>query len=338
MTAKSSAVIYGCAGFELNPDERDFFADVNPAGFILFGRNCQSPPQLRALVEDLCTSVDRESIPILIDQEGGRVVRLKPPHWRHPPAAVKFAELATVDIEKAKKAARLNAMLIGRELIECGVTVDCLPVLDVPQKNADPVIGDRALGEEPVQIADLGRSVCEGLLSAGVLPVIKHVPGHGRAEVDSHKSLPVVAASHQELSNIDFAPFAALADMPMAMTAHVVYTAIDNEEPATSSKIVVENIIRGEIGFDGVLMSDDICMKALSGGFGERAEKSIRAGCDLVLHCSGDMTEMEEVALAVSELSAQSELRLQRAISRLHEQEEFDLDEVQADLGELLGE
>ncbi len=229
----------------------------------------------------------------------------------------------------------LNAMVIGRELHECCITVDCLPVLDVPQENADPVIGDRALGVDPEQIALLGRAVCDGLLKSGVLPVIKHIPGHGRADVDSHELLPVVSASRKELSDVDFAPFTSLADMPLAMTAHVVYPAIDRENPATASQTVIQEIIRGEIGFDGVLLSDDICMKALSGSFGERTVRPLEAGCDIVLHCSGDMDEMREVAAAVPKLTDAGDRRLQAALDRLHEPEGFDVAEALARLEEL---
>ena len=335
--ARSTAAIYGCAGLELGVDEKAFFTDANPAGFILFARNCQSPAQLKKLVNDLRDCIGSGTAPILIDQEGGRVVRMKPPHWRHPPAAARFAELADINMEIAKEAANLNAMLIGHDLLECGINVDCLPVLDVPQKNADPIIGDRALGMDPRQIAELGRAVCDGLLAGGVLPVVKHIPGHGRAEVDSHILLPVVDTPRDELHQTDFAPFAKLADMPMAMTAHVVYRAVDAEHPATSSATVIKDIIRDEIGFDGFLITDDLCMKALSGGYGERTTSALDAGCDVVLHCSGDMLEMKEVATAVPEMTDAAEQHLQDALGRLHEPEEFDRDGALDRLNKLIG-
>ncbi|HEY3912341.1 MAG TPA: beta-N-acetylhexosaminidase [Stellaceae bacterium] len=315
MVAASSApapraVILGCAGEELSAAERRFFAEADPAGFILFRRNCRAPDQLRRLVEALRDSIGRADAPVLIDQEGGRVARLRPPHWRlYPPAA----RIGTLPDPEAAEAARLGARLIADDLARLGITVDCLPVLDLPVGGADPVIGDRAYGAEPDRVALLGRAVCEGLIEGGVLPVLKHIPGHGRAKVDSHYACPTVAAAYDELASTDFAPFRALAAMPWAMTAHIVYRAIDPMAPATLSRRLVGEIIRGEIGFDGVLVSDDLSMRALGGRLGERARRALDAGCDLALHCNGDPAEMEEIVAAVGPLSAPAAARLARA-------------------------
>lgn len=297
--AEPAAVVFGCAGATLSEAERAFFSATDPLGFILFARNCVDPAQVTALVRALRDSVGRDDAPVLIDQEGGRVARLRPPHWRAAPAAAVFGLLARTDPVAAADALRLNTRLIAAELSALGIDVDCLPVLDVPQAGAHDVIGDRAYGGGPEIVAMLGRAACEGLREGGVLPVIKHVPGHGRAAADSHAALPVVDASLDMLRQSDFMPFAALSDMPLAMTAHVVYSALDPARPATLSPTVIGDIIRGELGFTGVLLSDDIGMGALSGGFAERAEAALDAGCDLILHCSGDMPEMQAVATAI---------------------------------------
>ena len=307
-----AAAILGCSGPALTDGERRFFARVNPVGFILFARNIATPAQVAALVADLRATVGRADAPVLIDQEGGRVQRLKPPHWRKAPAGAPFARLAARDPAAAVAALRLNYRLIGRELAALGIDVDCAPVLDVPVAGADDVIGDRALGADPVMVATLGRAVVDGLLDEGVLPVIKHIPGHGRAMVDSHHALPTVHAARADLEAQDFPPFRALADAPWAMTAHVVYTAID-DLPATTSAKVIGEVIRGLIGFDGVLVSDDLSMKALGGGFDERARRALEAGCDLVLHCNGDMAEMEAVAAGTLPLCDIARERLARA-------------------------
>ena len=303
------AVILGVAGERLNPDERRFFTDCDPLGFVLFRRNCASRGQVRALVDGLREAVGRADAPVLIDQEGGRVARLRPPEWRTYPAP---AAIAALPEPSALEAAYLSARLIAEDLAELGVTVDAAPVLDLPAPGADPVIGDRAWGTDPARVAALGRTVCDGLLDGGVLPIIKHIPGHGRARVDSHKALPQVDDDRPALSLADFAPFRALADMPWAMTAHIIYTAIDNAAPATLSRLVVDNVIRGEIGFDGVLVSDDISMGALAGGLAERARRALGAGVDLVLHCNGDMVEMEEIAAAARPLTPQAQTRVAR--------------------------
>ncbi len=295
--AEPAAAIFGLSGTELDARERAFFRAASPLGFILFSRNCIDEAQVRALTSALKDCLGRDDAPILIDQEGGRVQRLKPPRWRAAPAGARFAAAAAARGEDdAVEAAWLNARLLADELAELGITVDCAPVLDVPAPGAHDVIGDRAYGTTPEQVALLGRAVCAGLLAGGVLPVVKHVPGHGRAGVDSHAGLPVVDAPRELLERTDFAPFRALNDMPWAMTAHVVYAAVDPEAPATTSARVVGEVVRGWIGFDGVLVSDDLCMNALAGTPGERAEAAFAAGVDLVLHCNSAMAEMEAVA------------------------------------------
>jgi beta-N-acetylhexosaminidase len=307
-----AAAILGCSGLVLTDQERRLFAANNPLGFILFARNVDTPDQVRALVSELRAIVGRAA-PVLIDQEGGRVQRLKPPHWRKAPPGAPFAALAARDRAEAVRALRLNFRLIGRELADLGIDVDCAPVLDVPIAGAHDVIGDRAYGLEPGQVAELGRAVCDGLLDEGVLPVIKHIPGHGRAMVDSHLSLPVVDATRELLEAQDFPPFRALRDAPWAMTAHVVYTALDDRAPATTSAKVIGEIIRGRIGFDGVLVSDDLSMKALGGSFEERTRAALDAGCDVVLHCNGDMAEMQAVCAAVRPLTEIARERLAKA-------------------------
>jgi beta-N-acetylhexosaminidase len=311
-----TAAIFGCAGPSLATEERSFFRDVDPAGFILFKRNCETPEQVRALVRDLREAVDRPAAPVLIDQEGGRVQRLRPPYWRAAPPARCFAELYRVDQQAGIRAAWLNARLIAAELADLGIDVDCAPVLDNPVPGAHDVIGDRALGNDVDTIAALGRAVMAGLMAGGVLPVIKHLPGHGRAEVDSHLHCPVVTASDAELRAADLPPFRALADAPFAMTAHAVYRAWDAERVATWSPRIVAEIIRDDIGFDGCLLSDDLSMQALDGGLGERARRALDAGCDLALHCNGDPAEMRAVAEAAGALSAAAAGRLATALGR----------------------
>jgi len=308
-----TALIVGCEGTRLSADERAFYRDADPLGFIVFLRNCETPDQVHALVSDFRNAVGRGDAPVLIDQEGGRVQRLTPPHWRDAPPAKVFADLHDRDPEAAREAAFLNALMIGRDLAALGITVDCAPVLDVPQADAHDIIGDRAHGRVPATVAFLGRAVCEGLMAAGVLPVIKHLPGHGRARADSHEELPVVEAPVEDLRTVDFPPFAELSDQPWAMTAHVVYTALDAEQPATLSPSVIGEVIRGELGFDGVLVSDDLGMKALAGDFATRARRSLAAGCDVALHCSGDMDEMIAAAGGSGPLTAAAQVRLARA-------------------------
>ncbi|HEX9964497.1 MAG TPA: glycoside hydrolase family 3 N-terminal domain-containing protein [Allosphingosinicella sp.] len=308
------AAIYAPLGLALTPDERAFFRDCDPVGYIVFRRNIESRDQLRALTDELRSLHGRDDLPILIDQEGGRVARMRPPEWPAFPAAEAFARLYEKAPMSAIEAARANAAAIAVLLAEVGVTVDCLPVLDVRQPGATDIVGDRALGAEPMQVAALGRAVLEGLASGGVVGVIKHIPGHGRALVDSHKELPVVRASREALE-IDLEPFRSLRAAPMGMTCHCVYTAWDGELPGSQSPTVIGEVIRGEIGFEGFLMSDDIGMNALGGGFDERARKVIEAGTDAVLHCSGAMDEMVAVASAAGDLSPESRDRLDRAMA-----------------------
>lgn len=306
-------VIYGFSGERLSADERDFFKGADPAGYILFQRNCANKEQMLAVTNELRALHGREDVPILIDQEGGRVARMQPPVWPQFPEAERFAELYRIAPASAIEAIRANAQAIAVLLKEVGVNVNCLPLLDVRQESAHDVIGDRALGYEPMQVAALGRAVLEGMQTAGVVGVIKHIPGHGRSMADSHQELPVVDASEDALE-IDLEPFVTLHNAPMGMTSHVVYTAWDSERCASLSPVVIEAIIRGRIGFDGLLMSDDINMHALSGSFADRARGVIEAGCDIALHCSGDMAEMMSVAEAVGEMSAEGRKRLERAM------------------------
>jgi len=304
----------GLSGPALTDAERAFFKAVDPAGYILFKRNCVDHAQLRALTDELRKIAARGNVPILIDQEGGRVARLQPPEWPVFPAAARFEALYEVSPVSAIEAARINAQAIGTMLCEAGVNVDCLPLLDVRDPGGHDIIGDRAFGAEPMRVAALGRAVIEGLWAAGVVGVIKHIPGHGRAKADSHVELPVVHADAVELER-DIAPFAALHGAPMAMTAHVVYTAWDSARCATLSPTIISEIIRGRIGFEGLLMSDDLGMEALSGSFAERAAGVLAAGCDIVLHCSGVMEEMVAIAEAVGEIGPEAQLRLDRAMA-----------------------
>lgn len=310
------AVILGCAGPALEPAERRFFAEADPLGFILFARNVESPEQLRALTDELRAAVGRDDVPILVDQEGGRVARLGAPHWRAAPAAAAFGHLAARRPGDARRATWLNARLMAADLAAAGITVDCAPVLDLRWPGAHDVIGDRAFAGDPVVVANLGRAMCEGLLAGGVLPVIKHLPGHGRARVDSHAALPVVDAPWQALAATDLRAFAELSDAPWGMTAHVVYSAVDDARPATLSPRVISEVIREEIGFDGVLVSDDLSMRALTGGLRARAEAAMAAGCDLVVHCNGDLREMGAVTEGAGAVGEVAAARLRRAESR----------------------
>ncbi len=312
MTA--SACILGCAGLTLTKAEKAFFADVKPWGFILFARNIETPRQVRKLTAALRDLVGREDAPILIDQEGGRVQRLAGPHWRTYPPGRAYGELDPV---VAREICRLGARLMANDLSALGINVDCLPVLDVPAPDGHAVIGDRAYGATPETVAVLGRAAAEGLIAGGVLPVIKHIPGHGRARADSHLELPVVDAGWDELDARDFAPFRALSDMPMAMTAHVIFTAVDRKRPATTSRRLMRGVIREAIGFEGLVMSDDLSMKALKGGLRERAEAAFKAGCDVVLHCNGVMAEMKAVAAGTPRLAGKAARRAAAALARL---------------------
>jgi len=308
------ASIYGIEGFALKDDERAFLRDAEPAGMIIFRRNCEDADQLLRLTDSLRELTGRGDLPILIDQEGGRVARMRPPAWPAFPAAERFARLYEAAPSSAIEAVRSNARALGLMLRACGINVNCLPLLDVRQEGATDIIGDRALGSNPMQVAALGRAVLDGMASAGVVGVVKHMPGHGRALVDSHKELPIVTADAEELE-IDLEPFERLAWAPMGMTAHVVYTAWDAERPASLSPTVIHDIIRGRIGFDGWLMSDDLGMEALAGDFASRAAGVVAAGCDVALHCSGKMEEMVAVASAVPQMSPEGHDRLTRAMA-----------------------
>lgn len=307
----TSAAIFGCSGQTLTDEERGFFRETAPWGFILFARNVDTPDQVAALCDDLRESVGRDA-PILIDQEGGRVARLRAPHWREWSPALTLAEATELGEAERCAALSLRYEIIGRELRASGIDVDCAPLLDVPAPEGHDVIGDRALGGDAESVTRRARAVYDGLLRAGVLPVVKHVPGHGRAAVDSHKTLPVVDASLTDLRAVDFAPFAAFADAPLAMTAHVVYSALDNERCATLSEVVVA-LIRDELGMDSLLMTDDLSMHALEGSFASRTRDSLAAGCDIVLHCNGEMAEMQEVASALPALASDAKRRAERA-------------------------
>ena len=313
----TAACILGCSGPKLTADERDFFADLKPWGFILFRRNVETPDQVRALVDSLREAVGRDDAPVSIDQEGGRVQRLGPPHWPKYPPGRAYGRASANDPLLRRELTRLGARLMAHDLRALGITVDAVPVLDVPQPGAHDIVGDRAYGEDAETVAVLGRAAAEGLLAGGVLPIIKHMPGHGRAGADSHEALPVVDAPYEALDSVDFRPFRALSDMPLAMTAHVVYTAIDRKHPATTSKKAIHKVMRGEIGFSGLIMTDDLSMKALQGDFTDRAAAALKAGCDIVLHCNGDMAEMKAVAKGVGKLAGKAKQRADAALKRI---------------------
>ena len=306
--------IFGLAGTELTAEERAFFREADPAGYILFARNCDNPAQLRALTDRLREIHGRERLLICIDQEGGRVARMRPPHWASFPAGAAFDALYDIAPASAIEAARVNAEALGIELAEAGITVDCHPPLDVRQPGAHDVIGDRALGSEPLRVAALGRAILDGLARAGVAGCIKHMPGHGRAAADSHEEMPTVAVSADQLET-DLAPFRALSEAPIGMTGHLLFTAWDRDNPATLSPTIIENIIRGDIGFDGLLLTDDIDMEALSGTVPERAERAIAAGCDLVLNCWARGDDMAAMAERLPALTEKGHERLDRALA-----------------------
>ena len=333
----TAAAIFGCEGTLLKDDERAFFTDVQPFGFILFARNCQSPAQLRSLCDSLCSTVAKTRVPIFIDQEGGRVQRLGPPHWRKRPTARQFGELFERNPDEGREATYLCARLMAHELRESGLTANCTPVLDVPITGAHDIIGDRAYSTNPATVIELGRIVVAGHLDGGVLPVIKHIPGHGRALADSHLALPRVAAPYPELSTHDFVTFRGINDAPIAMTAHIVYEAIDPERPATVSSRVVQTIIRREIGFDGLLLSDDLSMAALQGPLGKRAKSALLAGCDVVLHCNGNLGEMKEVAANVKPLAGESSRRAEAALAQYRAPADLDIGKAEAHLAALMG-
>jgi beta-N-acetylhexosaminidase len=325
------AFICGCAGTALNAEERAFIRQNQPWGLILFKRNVADRAQMRALADSFRDIVGRSDAPVLIDQEGGRVQRMGPPHWQAYPSAANFGALE--DRDGAIAAARLAARLIAHDLNEVGINVDCTPVLDVAQAGMHAAIGNRSWSSDPGRVAVFGRAVAEEMLAGGIAPVIKHIPGHGRATVDSHLELPLVEASRAELDAHDFAPFKALADLPMAMTAHVVYRAIDAERPATQSRIIVDEIIRGAIGFDGLLLSDDLSMKALGGPFAERTAAVFAAGVDIALHCNGDLNETREVAAVSPKLAGEALRRASAALARIAAgAQPFDMEAARAKL------
>lgn len=331
------AFITGVSGLSLTADERAFLRAEQPWGFILFKRNIDTPDQVIGLVKELRDCVGRADAPVLIDQEGGRVQRLGPPHWPvYPPGAV-FGTLYDIDSELGLRAARLASALIAFDLTDLGITVDCLPLADVPVAGADAVIGNRAYGTRPDKVAEIARAVTEGLATGGVLPVLKHIPGHGRATADSHLRLPVVDTPRAELERTDFAAFRPLADLPMAMTAHVVFSAIDPAQPATTSATMITQVIRDAIGFQGLLMSDDVSMNALAGSIAERTGAIFEAGCDVVLHCNGNLREMRDVAAGTPMLADEALSRADRALAaRQRPDGDFDRRAARAELDELV--
>ena len=330
------AFITGISGPALTAEEREFVRDFRPWGFILFKRNAENPAQVIRLVDELRETVGDSDAPVLIDQEGGRVQRLRPPNWPLYPSGAALGALYDLDHQLGLSAARLSARLIAADLSDLGVTVDCLPLADVPIAGADDVIGDRAYGNEPDKVAAIARAVTEGLQQGGVLPVLKHIPGHGRATADSHLSLPRVENSRTELERTDFAAFRPLADLPMAMTAHVVFSALDPAQPATTSATIIREVIRGVIGFQGLLMSDDVSMNALAGSLAERTRAIVGAGCDMVLYCNGKFDEMREVARETPELSGKALQRAQQALASRKAPLPFDRVGARAELDALM--
>ncbi len=335
MASPLSAVIFDTEGTTLTSEEKAFFRDINPFGYILFARHCTSPEDVKRLIGELKSLSGRDRLPVLIDQEGGRVARLKPPHWpKYPPAGV-FATMASADRESAHNAVYLNARLIAADLYELGITVDCAPLADLPVEGAHDIIGDRAFGREADQVVYLARAQAKGLMDGGIVPVLKHIPGHGRAFADSHEELPVVKEPLEVLRKTDFVPFKALASLPMAMTAHVLYTAIDEVHMATCSKKAIA-LIRGELGFKGLLLSDDLSMKAMGGSLDSRARDALAAGCDVVLHCNGTLDERKEVAKGVSVLEGEALARAETAMRSVRTPVTFDHIEARRTLDEML--
>ena len=332
----SRAFITGVSGLKLSATEREFIRGARPWGFILFKRNVETPDQVSGLVSQLRDCVDQADAPVLIDQEGGRVARLGPPHWPAYPPGATFGALYDLDTALGLKAARLGSRLIAADLIDLGITVDCLPLADVPVAGADTVIGNRAYGTAPAKVAAIARAVTEGLAQGGVLPVLKHIPGHGRATADSHFRLPTVDTPREELERTDFAAFRPLADLPMAMTAHVVFSALDPAQPATTSATIIRQVICGVIGFQGLLMSDDVSMNALAGSIAERTRAIVSAGCDMVLHCNGKLDEMRDVARETPELAGEVLNRAERALASRRAPEPFDRQAARAELDGLM--
>ena len=335
--ADPTNVIFGCSGLRLSAQEKMFFAECNPWGLIVFSRNLQSPDQVRALIADFLDSVSRDNAMILIDQEGGRVSRLPGTHWRVPPSPTVFARLYESDPISAVEGIRLNYQLIAYDLKELGINVNCAPMIDVPQAGASSIVTERALGQDPESVCALAEATIDGLRVGGVAPVIKHAPGHGRATVDSHATLPCVSASRAELQSCDFLPFKRFAGESMLMTAHIIYSAIDESRAATLSPTIINEVIRQEIGFQGLIMTDDINMQALSGTIAQRAELSLKAGCDVVLHCNGNLEQMQQVLKTVFELRGESLDRASRAESKAFLPTQIiDLAEIEAGLNAIL--
>jgi beta-N-acetylhexosaminidase len=333
---QARAFITGVSGSELSAAEREFIQHERPWGFILFKRNIETPRQVALLVQELKNLAVVSDAPVLIDQEGGRVQRLGPPYWPVYPAGALFGALYDEDPLLGLAAARLSARSMAADLWELGISVDCLPLADVPVPGADTVIGDRAYGARPDKVAAIARAVAEGLELGGILPVLKHIPGHGRATADSHLRLPEVKTAKDELERTDFAAFKPLADLPMAMTAHVVFSALDPVQPATTSATIIGQVIRGAIGFQGLLMSDDVSMNALSGSIAERTRAVFSAGCDLVLHCNGKLDEMREVAAETPELSGSALERAERALASRKTPRPFDRIRGRAELDAMI--
>jgi beta-N-acetylhexosaminidase len=332
------AFITGVSGLELTAEERAFLRAERPWGFILFKRNIDNPAQVSRLVEELRGTTGDLDAPVLIDQEGGRVQRLSPPHWpAYPPGAV-FGTLYDIQPELGLRAAWLSSRLMAADLVDLGITVDCLPLADVPVAGADAVIGNRAYGTEPAKVAIIARAVTDGLADGGILPVLKHIPGHGRATADSHLRLPVVDNAKEELEATDFEAFRPLADLPMAMTAHVVFSALDAAQPATTSATIIAQVIRGSIGFQGLLMSDDVSMNALAGSIAERTRAIVAAGCDVVLHCNGKLDEMRDVVAETPMLAGQALERARAAVAARRQPRPFDRVAGRAELDALIAQ
>jgi beta-N-acetylhexosaminidase len=335
---QARAFITGLAGPAITTEERAFLTETQPWGLILFKRNIDNAAQVSALIASFLEIVGRNDAPVLIDQEGGRVQRMGPPNWPSYPTGAAYGRLYDRDAAKGIAAARLGARLIADDLAKVGITVDCLPVADVPVQGADAVIGDRAYGETPDKVSVLAAAAAAGLADGGVLPVLKHIPGHGRATADSHATLPVVTATREELEASDFAAFRPLSGLPLAMTAHVVFTAIDPVSPATTSAKMIQNVIRDGIGFQGLLMSDDISMGALSGSVRERTAAALAAGCDVALHCNGNLDEMREVAAESPLLSGKASRRAEAALAARHAPQEIDISAARAQFAALMAE
>ena len=331
------AFITGLAGASLTTAERHFVQEAAPFGLILFKRNVTTPDALRRLVDEFRAAVGRQA-PVLVDQEGGRVQRLGPPHWPTYPPGAAYGAVFDRDPDAGRRAARLGGRLIANDLAQLGIDVDCAPVADLPAADADPVIGDRAYGADPAKVATLAGAFAAGLMQGGLLPVLKHLPGHGRAMADSHQRLPVVTADRTTLDATDFAAFRPLAGLPLGMTAHVVFTAVDPVAPATTSANIVKHVIRDSIGFTGLLMSDDISMNALSGSLSERTRAAIAAGCDVVLHCNGELSEMVEVAAEAPALAGDAARRAEAALAARKPAASHDIAASRAELARLMND